>query len=187
MTLSSCLLVGATTTMVALPRNRRAIQNRVAPLRVGDLEVDALRKRIRLGTREVVLSPDEHILLYMLVARAGDVLTYRELATALGQTRSVIRNNTIARHVSHLRRKLGDDAGHPHYIHTVVGVGYGVGVQPHAGPLVANAPRKASRIPAVEAPALIVSDLDLPGIDGAEFLLGTARRLLPRRPAVDAA
>jgi DNA-binding response OmpR family regulator len=116
--------------MVALSRNRREIQHRVAPLKVADLEVDALRQRIRLGTREVRLSPHEHIILYTLIASAGVVVTYRELAVALGLSDPVIRNNTIARHVSSLRRKLGDGAEHPHYIETVVGIGYGMRVSP---------------------------------------------------------
>ena len=116
--------------MVALPRNRREILHRVAPLAVGDLEVDALGRHIRLGTREVRLSPGEHILLYTLIASAGVVVTHRELAVALGLTDPVIRTNTIARHVTTLRRKLKDDADRPHYIETVKGTGYGIRVSP---------------------------------------------------------
>lgn len=192
--------------MVALSRNRLEIQNRVAPVRVADLEVDALRQCIQLGTREVILSPDEHILLYILVARAGDVITHRELAAALGQTDPVIHNNTIARHVSSLRRKLSDDAERPRYIETVAGVGYRIRVVPHPGLQLANASRNAPRILvleddtavsgllqlalcddgyrvatadegaaalgecAVEDPALILLDLDVPRMGGAEFL-----------------
>jgi DNA-binding response OmpR family regulator len=110
--------------MVALSRNRRELQHRVAPLTIADLEVDALRPRVRAGAREVRLSPDEHILLYTLVARAGVPVTYRELAVALGLNHDTIRTNTIARHVATLRRKLNDDAKQPHYIETVKGIGY---------------------------------------------------------------
>ena len=117
-------------TMVALSRNRRETPHRVAPLTVADLEVDALDRRIRMGTHEVRLSPDEHILLYTLVARAGVVVTHRELAVALGLTDTVIRTNTISRHITTLRRKLKDDAEHPHYIETVKGIGYGIRVSP---------------------------------------------------------
>ena len=116
--------------MVALSRNRSEVQHRVAPLTVADLEVDALGRRIRLGPREVRLSPDEHAILYTLVARAGVAVTHRELATALGLTDMVVRTNTLARHVSTLRRKLKDDPEHPHYIQTVKGVGYGIRVSP---------------------------------------------------------
>jgi DNA-binding response OmpR family regulator len=111
-------------TMVALQRNRRSADRRVAPLRAADLEIDALRRRIRQGTREVGLSPVEHILLYTLAARAGAVVSYRELADALGSTDGEVRNNTLARHISSLRRKLRDEAERPRYVETVPNLGY---------------------------------------------------------------
>jgi DNA-binding response OmpR family regulator len=110
--------------MIALPRKRGPRNRRVAPLKVDDLQIDALRTRIRQGTRELRLSPDEHILLYTLAARRGDVVSYREIGDALGQTGPELRNNTLARHLSSLRRKLRDNAHHPRYIETVLGVGY---------------------------------------------------------------
>jgi DNA-binding response OmpR family regulator len=109
---------------VALPRYRIQATRRVAPLHVADLEIDALHQRVRQGTREVRLSPDEHILLYTLAARRGAVVSYREVADALGRTDPEVRNNTLARHLSGLRRKLRDNADHPRYIETVTGVGY---------------------------------------------------------------
>jgi len=108
--------------LVALARNRALRRGRVAPLKVADLEIDALRQRIRQGTREVRLSPTEHLLLYTLVARAGAVVTYREIADALGSD-DELQSNTLARHLSSLRRKLGDDAYRPRYIETVPGIG----------------------------------------------------------------
>jgi two-component system, OmpR family, KDP operon response regulator KdpE len=97
---------------------------RVAPLRVADLEIDALTPLVRQGTREIRLTPGEHILLYTVAAKAGAVVNYRDLADALGRIKSDVRNNTLARHLSSLRRKLGDDAHQPRYIETVIGVGY---------------------------------------------------------------
>lgn len=110
--------------LIALLRNRIRPSPRVALLRVADLEIDALGSRIRQGTREVWLSPHEHILLYTLAARAGMVISYRELADAVGQTDPKVYNNTLARHISTLRRKLQDDALRPRYIETVSGVGF---------------------------------------------------------------
>lgn len=105
-------------------RNLVKPKPRVAPLRVADIEIDALDPRIRQGTRVVRLSPREHVLLYLLAARSGSVVTYREVADALGKDESDLRNNTFARHLSSLRRKLRDDADRPRYIQTVVGIGY---------------------------------------------------------------
>jgi two-component system KDP operon response regulator KdpE len=110
--------------LIALPRNRIPANRRVAPLRVADLEIDALDPRVRQGAREVRLSPNEHILLYTLAANAGAVVTYRELTEALGSRGSEVRNNSLARHLSSLRRKLQDDPERPHYIETVRTIGF---------------------------------------------------------------
>ena len=110
--------------LVKLPRNRIRPNRRVALLKVADLEIDALHRRIRQGTREVRLSPGEHILLYTVAARAGAVVSYREIADALGRTDPAVRNNTLARHLTSLRRKLRDDAHRPRYIETVSRTGY---------------------------------------------------------------
>jgi two-component system KDP operon response regulator KdpE len=110
--------------LIALPRNRIPANRRVAPLRVADLEIDALDPRVRQGAREVRLSPNEHILLYTLAASAGTVVTYRELTDALGSRGSEVRNNSLARHLSSLRRKLQDDPERPRYIETVRTIGF---------------------------------------------------------------
>lgn len=109
--------------LIALRRNRILPARRVARLRVADLEIDALDKRITQGTRELRLSPSEHIVLYTLVAKRGTLVSYDGLATALGNGHEV-RANTVARHVATLRRKLGDDAQRPRYIETVHRLGY---------------------------------------------------------------
>ncbi len=96
----------------------------MAPLRVADLEIDALDSRVQQGAREVRLSPSEHILLYTLAARVGVVVTYRELTDALGSAGLVVRNNTFSRHLSSLRRKLEDDDERPRYIETVRTIGF---------------------------------------------------------------
>jgi len=99
-------------------------ESRVAPLQVAELEIDARRRRIRQGAGEVRLSPDEHTLLYILAARAGTWVTYREIADALGRPDPESRNNSLARHISSLRRRLRDDAHRPRYIETLEGIGY---------------------------------------------------------------
>jgi DNA-binding response OmpR family regulator len=110
--------------LIALPRNRISQSRRVAVLRAADLEIDALDPRVRQGTSEIRLSPNEHVLLYTLAARAGSVVTYRELTDALGSAGIEVRNNSLSRHLSSLRRKLQDDPKSPRYIDTVRTVGF---------------------------------------------------------------
>ena len=124
MTHSSCVVAERGQYWVSLPRNQDPpSRRRVAHLRVADLEIDALDRRITQGTRQIRLSPSEHILLYVLAARGGTVVGYRRLADALG-IEPEVRSNTLARHLSTLRRKLGDDFDRPRYIQTVPGIGY---------------------------------------------------------------
>lgn len=93
-------------------------------MRVADLEIDALHQRIRQGRREVRLSPVEHILLYTLAAKAGAVVSYREIGEALGRTDPDLRNNTLARHIQWLAPKASGRRrspplhrdGHPHWL-----------------------------------------------------------------------
>jgi two-component system KDP operon response regulator KdpE len=97
----------------------------IAPLRVADLKIDALRRRIRQGAREIRLTPGEHTILYTLAAKAGSWVTYREIASALGRPDPALgENNTVARHIYTLRRRLRDDATNPRYIETLDGIGY---------------------------------------------------------------
>jgi DNA-binding response OmpR family regulator len=110
-------------TLVALARNRGVPARRVAHLHVADLEIDALDRRISQGSRELRLSPSEHVLLYMLASAPGTAVPYRSLAEALG-IGPEIRANNVARHMTTLRRKLGDPADRPRYIETVPGTGY---------------------------------------------------------------
>ena len=124
MTGSSCHPCPRSDMLIALPRNRISPGRRVAVLRIADLEIDALDPRIRQGTREIRLSPNEHILLYTLAARAGAVVTYQELTDALRSKGPEVRNNTLARHLSSLRRKLQDDPERPRYIETVRTIGF---------------------------------------------------------------
>lgn len=123
MTGSSCEQATVSSMLIALKRNRGA-RMRVAQLQAADLEIDALNLLVRQGTRDIRLSPVEHMLLYALATQAGAVVSYRDVADALGRADPHLRTNTLARHLSSLRRKLGDDADRPRYIETIVGVGY---------------------------------------------------------------
>jgi DNA-binding response OmpR family regulator len=96
----------------------------VASITVSDLTIDALQRNIRQGVDDVLLSPQEHVLLYVLAASAGRAVSYHDIAQSLGQGETDVRRNSLARHISGLRRKLGDNAHRPRYIESVLGIGY---------------------------------------------------------------
>ena len=65
--------------MRAALRHQLQVQGERPVFRVGDLSVDLVRRIVKVGDKEVKLSPKEYDLLRMLVQHAGKVLTHRFL------------------------------------------------------------------------------------------------------------
>jgi two-component system KDP operon response regulator KdpE len=90
--------------------------------RVGDLSVDLVRRIVKVGDKEIKLSPKEYELLRVLVQHAGKVLTHRYL---LSQLWSDLTDAQYLRvYVRQLRQKIETDPERPQYILTETGVGY---------------------------------------------------------------
>jgi two-component system KDP operon response regulator KdpE len=90
--------------------------------RVGDLSVDLVRRIVKLGERDVKLSPKEYDLLRLLVQHAGKVLTHKFL---LGELWDNLTDAQYLRvYVRQLRQKIEADPEQPQYILTETGVGY---------------------------------------------------------------
>lgn len=92
-------------------------------LDVGGLHIDLRQRVARLDGRDLELNRREFDLLAYLAARPNSVVTRRDLLHDVWQQRHVGDDQTIDVHVSWLRRKLGESAAHPKYLHTVRGVG----------------------------------------------------------------
>jgi two-component system KDP operon response regulator KdpE len=95
----------------------------LAPVTVGDLVVDPRARRVTLGGQPVDLSPKEFDLLAHLAARAGTVVSKRELLTEVWRLPYGGSDKTVDVHLSWLRRKLGESAAEPRLLQTVRGVG----------------------------------------------------------------
>jgi two-component system KDP operon response regulator KdpE len=90
--------------------------------RLGELSVDLVRRIVKLGEKEIKLSPKEYELLRILVQHAGKVLTHKFL---LNQLWSDLTDAQYLRvYVRQLRQKVETDPERPHYILTETGVGY---------------------------------------------------------------
>lgn len=96
----------------------------VPSLRIGDLEIDVLNRKVVAGDHELHLTSLEQALLYLLAANAGSTLTREQILDALWGTDFVIESNVVDRHVRALRAKLQNDWHKPRYIETVAGTGY---------------------------------------------------------------
>ena len=94
-----------------------------APVTVADLVVDPRGRRVTLAGRPVELAPKEFDLLAHLAARAGTVVSKRELLTEVWQLPYGGSDKTVDVHLSWLRRKLGESAAAPRLLQTVRGVG----------------------------------------------------------------
>jgi DNA-binding response OmpR family regulator len=91
--------------------------------RVGDLEIDAWRREVRVSGRPVAVTPAEFKLLETLAQHPGRTFTREELlARAFGPDYEGF-DRTVDTHVTNLRRKL-EASGSPRIIATVHGVGY---------------------------------------------------------------
>jgi DNA-binding response OmpR family regulator len=93
-------------------------------LRLGDLEMDILNRRVRAGASEIHLSGLEQSLLYLLAARAGEVVTRDEILDTLWGADFVAGSNVVDRHIRSLRMKLQNGWRRPRFIATVPGKGY---------------------------------------------------------------
>ncbi|MFE5867332.1 response regulator transcription factor [Streptomyces roseifaciens] len=93
-----------------------------AALQVGGLSVDPLRRLAELDGVPLDLTRREFDLLTYLAGRPGVVVPRKELLAEVWQ-QSYGDDQTIDVHLSWLRRKLGETAASPRYLHTVRGVG----------------------------------------------------------------
>jgi DNA-binding response OmpR family regulator len=100
------------------------------PRTVGAVTLDTARRRVVVGTDEVVLTATEFDLLAYLMRRPGRVFSREELLSGVWGYSAVAGTRTVDVHVAQLRAKLG--AASP--IRTVRGVGYAAENRPSGTP-----------------------------------------------------
>lgn len=104
-----------------------------APFTIGELVLDAAAREVTLAGAPLELTPREFDLLAYLARRAGQVISRRELLAEVWQQPLGGADKTVDVHLSWLRRKLGETAQRPRYLHTVRTVGVKLAA-PDAGP-----------------------------------------------------
>lgn len=90
---------------------------------VGDLTIDPRMRTAAFEGRPLELTRKEFDLLNYLAARAGTVVTKREILAEVWRLPFGGADRTVDVHLSWLRRKLGETASHPRYLRVVRGVG----------------------------------------------------------------
>lgn len=96
----------------------------------GGLRVELESRRVTLEGTEIELTPKEFDLLAYLAERPDRVVSRRELLAEVWRLPYGGGDRTVDVHLSGLRKKLGESAAEPRFIHTV----HGVGVRLDPGP-----------------------------------------------------
>jgi DNA-binding response OmpR family regulator len=89
---------------------------------VSGVSVDLESRRVERGGSSIELTGLEFDVLVALLQRAGRVVPRSSLLELAGRNDVSVSDRTVDVHVSHLRKKLGDDP--PQLIRTIRGVGY---------------------------------------------------------------
>lgn len=105
----------------------RALLRRGKPretrLKVGDLEIDTLRRRVTRGGRLIELKPKEYALLEFLAHHSDRPVTRSHIIEHVWDIHFDSISNVVEVHINSLRNKIDKGAPTP-LIHTVRGVGY---------------------------------------------------------------
>ncbi|MCU1484820.1 MAG: putative two-component system response regulator [Actinomycetia bacterium] len=94
-----------------------------AVLEVGDLCIDQGGRSVSLDGEVLDLTRKEFDLLAHLAAQPEVVVSKQELLAEIWQRHPGAADRTLEVHLSWLRKKLGETAAEPRYLHTVRGVG----------------------------------------------------------------
>jgi DNA-binding response OmpR family regulator len=106
-----------------LRRARPATDTTPNVITVGDLVISPRQRQASLSGAALHLTRREFDVLTYLAERVGQVVSRRELLTEVWNQSRIGEEQTIDVHISWLRRKLGETAAAPRFLHTVRGVG----------------------------------------------------------------
>lgn len=102
-------------------RNREAIINPV--IKVLDLELDSVAKKVRRNEKEITLTATEYKILELLLSNKGKVFDRMQIAEKIWGYSFNSGTNVIDVHINSLRKKIDKDFTHK-LIHTKKGFGY---------------------------------------------------------------
>jgi len=93
-------------------------------LKVRDVSMDTLSRRVFVMEQEIYLTAKEYDLLEFLMNNVGKVYTREELLTQLWGADNTGDVRTVDVHVRRLREKIEENPSDPKYLYTKWGVGY---------------------------------------------------------------
>jgi two-component system KDP operon response regulator KdpE len=95
-----------------------------APIEIGELRLDPVKRIVTRRGQPIHLTRKEFDILHCLMSRAGRVITYARLLTAVWGADCREEVEYLRTFVRQLRKKIEDDPAKPRYLLTDVYVGY---------------------------------------------------------------
>jgi two-component system KDP operon response regulator KdpE len=108
----------------AVRRVRAPIRAEDAPIEIGELRLEPVKRKVAKRGLPVHLTRKEFDILHCLMSRAGRVITYARLLTAVWGADCREEVEYLRTFVRQLRKKIEDDPANPVYLLTDVYVGY---------------------------------------------------------------
>lgn len=113
------LLFSVNRTLRMMKTARRAFR----PVRIGELEIDPLTRRVRKNNELLHLRPLHWPLVKTLAMKVGLLVSYEELKVNIWDSADY-DNRSVQQLVSEVRAEIEDDPKHPKYLKTIKGFGY---------------------------------------------------------------
>jgi two-component system KDP operon response regulator KdpE len=108
----------------AVRRVRAPARAEDAPIEIGEIHLDPVKRRVTKRGEAIKLTRKEFDILHCLMSRAGRVVTYSKLLTAVWGAEYREEVEYLRTFVRQLRKKIEDDPSAPLYLLTDVSVGY---------------------------------------------------------------
>jgi two-component system, OmpR family, KDP operon response regulator KdpE len=108
----------------AVRRVRAPARPEDAPIEIGEIRLEPVKRRVTKRGVAIRLTRKEFDILWCLMSRAGRVVTYAKLLTAVWGAEFREEVEYLRTFVRQLRKKIEDDPSNPLYLLTDVYVGY---------------------------------------------------------------
>jgi two-component system KDP operon response regulator KdpE len=108
----------------AIRRVRAPARAEDAPIEIGEIRIEPVKRTVTKRGEPLHLTRKEFDILHCLMSRAGRVITYARLLTAVWGAESREEVEYLRTFVRQLRKKIEDDPSNPIYLLTDVYVGY---------------------------------------------------------------
>lgn len=93
-------------------------------IRVGELEIDALSRQVKLAGQPIHLTTSEYSILLHLARHPGQAFSRGAILAALWDETPVGEERAVDVHIHNIREKIEEDHKNPMYLLTVRGYGY---------------------------------------------------------------